>query len=291
MKVNTYHTFRQAFLGVKNPAAISHFVSLEKDPYIIHQSRFLLKDRIDYRLPWNVENFTTQFRNAPAPQRLEETLMIFLLHSVMVIKQEIFKRTFIKPGSNDVIHVWIMLFKKCFETLTTLLYKVSWTIENYKNLDMLILKLIHEGRCQVLRQFMMEELHIKMVTHVTQAETHFERLNDLQITQMGPPFWRLLHWVAEAMDRPDRDVNAKQAWRSLLTYSLYRFLVCNVCRIHMHTIVTELKEQLKSETVSNRELWFNIHNKVNSIISKPNSFYSNSELLVDAEFMVQALEE
>ncbi|KAG8172507.1 hypothetical protein JTE90_017588 [Oedothorax gibbosus] len=289
MKLETYHSFRQAFLGANNPVAMSHIAALEKDPYLIHQTKLLLSHMRG--VPWNVEHYTSQFRNAPAKQRLEETLLIFLLHSAMVVKQEIFNRTFMKPGSNDVNHVWVMLFKQCFETLTTLLYKVKWTTDNHKNLDMLVLKLIYQGQCRALRDFMKDELHIPMVTHTTQAEMYFEKLNELHISQMGSSFWRLLHWVAEAMDRPDRDEVAKQSWRTLMTYSLYRFLICGVCRMHMQTIVTELKDQLKSVTVSNRELWFNIHNKVNSIIAKPNTSYSKSELAADAEFMVQAFEE
>lgn len=291
MKLLTYHTFRNAFLGVNHPVAYSHIVSLEKDPYLIRQAKFLFSNRLYEPLAWDVENYTGRFRNVPAKQRLEDTVMTFLLHSVIVIKEDIFRRTFSKPGTHDTVQGWIMLFKQCFETLTTLLFKVKWTAHNYRELDGLILSLIHQGQCKTLRQFMTEELHIDMVTHITQAEIHFERLGELNIAQLGSSVWRLLHWVAESMDRSDRDEEAKESWRTLLSSSLYRFLVCGICRTHMHNIVTELKEQLASATISNRELWFNIHNKVNGIIQKPKPTYSESELKADVEFMLQALEE
>lgn len=296
MKLKSYHSLRRAYLGAIDVRDISRVASVETDPYIVHQTRYLLYKSLGNKSPppplaWNVEDFTTRFRQASAEQRLEDTVMVFLLHSAMVVKEDIFTRAFTKPGSSEATHVWIMLFKNSFRVLTTLLYKVQWTAENYQNLDLLILELIYQGKGSALRRFMTQDLRIPMTTHGTQAESHFEQLNRLSIRQIGPSFWRLLHWVAEAMDRADRDENAKQAWRSLLTHSLYRFLVCGVCRAHMQTIVAELKDQLNSDAVSYRQLWYNIHNKVTSIVARKDpTVYSTSEFDEDVAFMVQALE-
>lgn len=289
MKEKTYHTLKRAYLGAVDPKAISQALQSEEDPHLFYDAQLLTKTT-SFRVDWNKDIFTTEFKNDTPQRRLEETVMIFLLRLAGLLKGEIHIRTFIKPGSQQVIHAWIILFKSCLISITSLLYKTSWTIDNYIQLDNLILDLIYKGQVQSLRTFMVQQLNINMTNSITEAESKFEKLKYLTIGQFGSSFWRLLHWMAEAMDRPDRDAKAKNIWRTLMIGSLYRLLSCGICINHMNKIVQELKPQLMDENTVHQKLWFNIHNKVSSNKIEGNSHYSESEFEEDVLFMQQALE-
>ncbi|GFT26021.1 sulfhydryl oxidase [Nephila pilipes] len=302
MKHNTYQLLKKAYLGNVDHSALFQVLQEEKDPFVQRAVR-LAAQMDSIKFPWDTRPFQDQFRQGTPQERLDQTVMMFLLRLVAVVKEEMHIRTFRKPESHEAVQAWISLLKHTIFTTLTLLYNVRWTVKHFFLLDNLIFDLVHEGRVSALRQFMTEELHISMTDTPTLAERHFEKLNFLNIAQFGSSFWRLLHWMAEAMDlrdaqsHPDIEM-AKQVWRELITEPLYRLLRCGICMAHMRHIVQELRSELLDESTQYKLLWFNIHNKVTSkrmyytsgdALSGTQSTYSESELEEDAAFMRQGL--
>lgn len=295
MKHETYHLLKQAYLGHVNKHALLQSVIQEKDPFLQRAVQLATHQTYPRYIPWNIQIFTTEFRKGNPQERLEETVMTFLLRLVAIIKTEMHYRTFQKPESHAAIHAWINMFKFSLHAVLSLLFNVHWEDEHYFELDKVTFELIHEGKASALRHFIEHDLKMKLSTNTTMAEQMFEALGFLNIRQFGSSFWRLLHWMAEAMDmRNDPGMaKAKQIWRDLITGPLYRMLGCGICMAHMRTITRDLEAQLLDPKTQYRQLWYNIHNKVNSTLptdqNLPPITYSESELEQDAAFMLQAL--
>ncbi|GFT05749.1 sulfhydryl oxidase [Trichonephila clavipes] len=298
MKHSTYQSFKKVYLGNVNHAALFQILHEEKDPFV--QRAIRLATQMDsIQVPWDTKLFQDEFHQGTPQERLEQTTMMFLLRLVALIKEEMHIRTFRKPESHEAVQAWISLLKHTLFATLTLLYNVRWTVKHFFLLDNLVFDLVHEGRVSALRQFMTQELNIAMTDSLTLAERNFEKLNFLNIVQFGSSFWRLLHWMAEAMDMRDgsshSDIDmAKKTWRELITGPLYRLLRCGICMNHMRHIVQEMKSELLDESTHYQLIWFNIHNKVTArkmyhTTSQSQNVYSESELEKDAAFMRQGL--
>lgn len=300
MKHETYHLLRQAYLGHVNKHALIQSVIREKDPFLHRAVQLVTQETSPRRIPWNSQIFTTEFRNGNPQERLEETVMTYLLRLAALVKEEIHVRSFQKPESHAAVHAWINLFKLNLYAVLSLLFKVHWEEQNFFELEKVVFDLIHEGKASALRHFMEHDLKIKLSTTTTMAEERYENLHFLNIGQFGSSFWRLLHWMAEAMDiRNDPRMNrAKQFWRDLITGPLYRTLRCAICKKHMRKFTQELETQLMDPNTQYSPLWYNIHNKVSASkmevylslgINMPSTTYSESEFEQDVAFMRQAL--
>lgn len=301
MKHQTYHLLKQAYLGHVDKHALLQSAMQEKDPFIQRAVQLVTRQTLPRQVPWNVQIFTTEFRKGNPQERLEETFMAFFLRLAAIIKEEMHIRTFQKPESHAALHAWINMLKMNLYAVLTLLYKVEWKGKHYFDLEKAVFELIHEGKASALRHCMEHDLNIKLSTTTTMAEQASETLNFLTIAQFGSSFWRLLHWMAEAMDmRNDTKMDrAKQIWREIITGPLYRLLRCSICMAHMRKITQELEDQLMDPKTQYRQLWYNIHNKVTArkmehytslgINIFPSATYSESELEQDVAFMHQAL--
>lgn len=287
MRRLTYHLLRQAHLGnVKKDALFS---VPDSDPFIRHTIG-LLTDSASYYVPWDTLPFTTEFRSVPARQRLDETVITFLLRIVAIVKSEMYHRAFRKPESWSAILAWIDLLKQCTFTILTLAYNLRWTTHHVLQLDVVVLDLIRTGSSTPLRQLMQQRLGISLSPAEFPAEVAMEKMHRIGIRDIGSSFWRLLHWMAEAVqvqeNHPDTTL-AKASWRRLVTGPLYRLLGCPICMVHLKYMVKEIETQLLDETIDFPRIWFNIHNRVTQ--KKMNSIYSEEEYEEDSSFMRQAL--
>lgn len=291
MKHETYQCLRKAYLGSVDPSALHRAMDDEPDPFVTRVLK-LASNPVSMFMPsWDSQNFTTQFRNASPKERMDETVITFILRFVAVIKNDFHFRMFLKPESQAAMQAWICLLKQSIFAILTLLYRAQWSPNDYFKLDRLVMDLVYDGKYGALRDFMVDDLHLDVTDAITQAEKNFDKLIFLNIVQFGSSFWRLLHWMAEAIDFRETQL-AKTLWRDLVTRSLYRVLKCGICMAHMRKIVQELEPQLLSETTQYSQLWYNIHNRVNSVKldrSLEATLYSESEFELDASFMRQAL--
>ncbi|GBN19715.1 hypothetical protein AVEN_261794-1 [Araneus ventricosus] len=301
MKHETYHLLKHAYLGHVDKSALLGAASQEKDPFLQRAVQLVTQNTPIRHVPWNTQTFTTEFRQGTARERLDQTVMTFFMRLVAIIKEEMHIRTFQKPESHAALYAWINMFKYSLFAVLSLLYKVRWEEKDYFELDKVVFESVHEGKASALRHFMERDLNIELSASTTVAEQVFETLNFLSIAQFGSSFWRLLHWMAEAMDLRDNDemARAKQIWRELITGPLYRMLRCGICMAHMRKITQELGPQLLDSNTRYRQLWYNIHNKVTATkletyhslgFNLQPSTYSESELEQDAAFMLQALD-
>lgn len=292
MKPDTFKHLKQAYLGHVDQQGMQQILRDEKDSLLTHEAMELLRN--DRNTPpyvhWDMDMFTTKFRDAPSRERLDETVMTFLLRLVTIVKVEVYYRIFQKPESPMAVQAWIQLLKQCTFAILSLLYNVTWDTQLLFRLDQVIMDLVYDGNYSALRTFMVQDCHIAMTESLTQAEHYTDKLRMLNIYQVGSSFWRLLHWMAEAMDYRDNHAEAKTMWKELVIHSLYRLLRCGICMRHMHKIIQDVRPQLLAKETSHRHLWFQIHNLVTAnAMHKPNPDYSESDLETDASFMRQAL--
>lgn len=300
MKHDTFRLLRQAYLGHVDKKALSH--SPESDPFVQHTIRFTTDQgtRDAYHLPWDVQPFTTQFRSVSARERLDQTVVTFLLRVVSIVKMEMYNRAFTKPQSWSATLAWVGLLKECIYTVLTLAYDLRWTTEKLFRLDAAVLDCIHDGQPSTLRDLMQQSLGIRLSQEAPyEAELYFEKLCYLGANQFGPFFWRLLHWMAEAVQmrrddvltRPENpDVAfAKDSWRRLVSGPLYRLLRCGICMAHLQAMVLKLETPLMDTDTDYPRLWYNIHNQVTAQKFQSGPPYSEEEYELDASFMRQAL--
>lgn len=290
MRHSTYKLLRRAHLGDVDTNAL--FRTPDSDPYLRHTISLLTEtDTTD--VLWDTTPFTLQFRSVPARERLDQTVVTFLLRIVAIVKAELYVRSFQKPGSWGASLAWIQVLKDCTFTILTLAYDLHWTSERFLQLDEAVLSLVHDGQPDTLRR-LMQQLGITMSRETPfEAELLFGKLNFLNVIQFGSFFWRLLHWMAEAVvvrgDDPDVAL-AKAKWKSLVTGPLYRLLRCFICMDHLQILVQELRPQLLDDATDYPLLWYNIHNRVSINSIKKTPPYSEEEFSKDVLYMREGLE-
>ncbi|GBN65648.1 hypothetical protein AVEN_122870-1 [Araneus ventricosus] len=266
MRHKTFQTLRRAYLGNVELDSLSFAQSQEKDP-LIQRYIDLATKKIDFHVEWNRLPFTSEFRSVPPRERLDETVLTFLLRAAAIVKDEFYRRSFGKPESSSVLIAWTGLLKQCMFSVLTLLYNVQWTSEKMFLLDNTILDLIHEGRAGALRD-LFKSLDVPLARRdLTDAERHSDRLVFLHVGQFGSFFWRMIHWMGEAVnvkkEQDDPDVKlAIRIWKNFALESMYRLLRCSICMMHLRMLTQELKSQLMDETVDYARLWYNIHNLI-----------------------------
>lgn len=295
MKHETYQTIKQAYMGNADRPLLLKALIQESDPFV-HRAINLAIQPTLFGCPWDVTPYTSNFKNADAKERLHQTVMTFLLRAISVVKEQHHFRTFGKPESHGAMQAWACLLKQCIFAVLTLLYNVRWNMELLFGLDEMILDMIQTGHASTLRLFMNKNLNIPVP--ITPAEQSIEKLNSLNIMQFGSSFWRLLHWIAEALDTREESpdiLTARRVWLDLVTGPLYRLLGCRICMAHMREFVRDLKPQLQADSTKQRKLWFNIHNEVTAtkLTQYPDmktTIYSESDLEQDASFMRQAFD-
>lgn len=305
MKHETYNLLRRAQLGNVDRGALLDVRFKETDPYIQRQI-LLIANGLDSVYRWNPIPFQSEeFLNAPARVRLDQVVFTFLLRLAILTKQQLFYRVFRKPESFDALLAWENILKECIYCVVTLLYNAKWTSERMLKLNRLVLELLHSGNEKALRIFLQKDMEINLATgeELTEAELHFSALGELHIHDYGSSTWRLLHWMAEAIDLRKDDnsdvTTAKRLWRQMMLGPFYRILQCKICMNHLMAILVKLKDKLEDETTPYATLWFEIHNAVTANKNKTfqiNDSYQLQELQYnvdsysrDREFMHQAL--
>ncbi|GIX94019.1 thiol oxidase [Caerostris darwini] len=298
MRHNTFKVLKRAHLGNVDSEALQHIQLQESDPFI-HHTINLVTQNAPIQVSWNTAPFTVEFRSIDARQRLHQTVITFLLRLAAVVKEELYTRTFRKPESWPAVLAWIDMLKQCTFCIFTLLYNVDWTPEKFFQLDAAILDLVHHGRATALREYMQHMGITDLPDSLLDAERQFEKLGFLNVGQFGSFFWRLLHWMAEAVNVRKDDISMKtaiQTWRNFVIEPLYRILRCGICMMHLKIMIRELETQLLNESIDYASLWYDIHNRVNTqkfqrfpLREDTDGTYLESEYRLDADYMRQAL--
>lgn len=296
MRHQTYATLYKAHLGNINKKALTKARLEETDPFY-HNLIDLMLQKKYIMVPWNISIFTDEFRLGTPRERLDETVIAFILRLAIINKEERYIRTFKKPESYDAIMVWDMLLYRIVLCSMALLYNVHW--DERSSLILLpstIIQLLHHGDAFALRE-LMKSLGISLARDTPyQSELEFGKLNFLHVGQYGSFYWRYLHWIAEALPlRKSKQMEFyKELWLHIVAESLYRTLRCGICMYHFRKIIDELKPQLTNKETDFPKLWFDIHNRVHArrreqFPSLKESDYSESEFEKDREFMRSAL--
>lgn len=288
MKSKTYHALKRPHLNLKSLRLAKED---ESNPY----DAFLIDMHLDpSAIPWDGQVFTQQFRLGVPRDRMDETVITFLLHVISVVYREKYTRSFVKPESFPVWLAWVWVLKYTTVCVLGLMYNVRWDFEKLQGADLFLAEILNSGKPETLRQFM-RDLGIQVKGEPYQAEKTSSQMMLLHTGQFGPFYWRLLHWMAEAYRlRSDYSPEVKKTWRDFVTHNLYRFPSCPICQFHFQQIVNELKEEMLDAATDQPALWFKIHNKVNAnrramypSLVLPD--YSESEYEEDSKFMRQAL--
>lgn len=294
MKHTTYELLKRAHLGDVDKKALQKARNEETDPFLQYAIDFAIKNYIR-PVSWDSRSFTHDFKSVSPHEKLDETVVTFLLRIASLFKEEIYIRTFRKPESYDALLAWQEILRTCIYCVLTLLYNVTWTAEHFFGMDEMILKLVREGDALTLRRFM-KKFGIDLAQDSYPAEEMFARLNFLHVGQFSGFFWRMIHWMAEAIQlrQEEHTAFAKRKWREFVVGPFFRTVRCPLCMIHIYQMVRELKPKLLDASEDFAKLWFDIHNKVHQSrrdmynINEPD--YSESEYKEDIVFMLPALE-
>lgn len=243
----------------------------------------------------DLHRFTDQFLVTNSPKdRLDEIVVTFLLFLANQLSQQKIIRSFHAYGAWESEYAWNMLFKWVIFSIFTLVYDVrGWTSEYYIHLENAIIDIAFKGDASALSRFA-EKIGVQFESETSYpAEQHFTKFEYHNPMIFGPYYWRMLHFMAEAMvirkDANDNDVKtAKKLWKQYLTETMYRTLQCNLCKLHYKDLLDHngYKEKIMNcEDEDFPKLWYEIHNKVN--YWKNN--YSEDDWKKDREFMKLAL--
>lgn len=291
MKPQTYQALRRSYFHYKDPKKLKWVKGNESNPF----DQFVIDVHLNpSSIPWDTSPFTQQFRKGSPRERLDETVITFLLHIVAIVYRDKYTRSFLKPESAPVWLAWVYVFKYTTICVLGLIYNITWNFENLKLVDLFVADILNSGKSETLRK-LMNDLGISLREELFPAEKMSAQLMLLHTHQFGSFYWRMLHWVAEAYQkRTEYSPEIKKTWRDLVTYNFYRLLACQICQFHFRQIVNELKEEMLSENTNYPLLWLKIHNKVNAnrrtmypTLVLPD--YSESEYSEDSKVMVQGL--
>lgn len=296
MKHQTFELLYRAYFGDVDQEALRNAMDQESDEFVRYQIRGVLK-KVHLPVQWDVTPFTTDFRSVRPHQRLDETVITFLLYAAAIVKDEAFRRSFTKPESCMVVAAWMEMLKGLMYAVLTLTYDITWTVQDSFKLSETVLILLHEGKVTALRDFMRKQLRIVMIREdLFQAERLFESLAYLHVGQFSSFFWRVLHWMAEAVNARSNQPDAKKMWFELIVGPMYRMLRCSICSFHFKGMVDKLKSDLTDESKDHAKLWFDLHNQVHAErrekylnIASKEVDYTAQQYEEDAEFMREAL--
>ncbi|KAG8171042.1 hypothetical protein JTE90_026410 [Oedothorax gibbosus] len=91
MKYETFKHMKQAYLGHVDQQRLQHILQDEKDSLLHYEVSELVRRGTTIEpeyYPWNMDMFTTKFRDATPRERLDETVMAFLLRLVAIVQSE-----------------------------------------------------------------------------------------------------------------------------------------------------------------------------------------------------------
>lgn len=266
----------------------------KSSPYVASKIDLILGNPrfMDPNRALDVTKFTTHFRDAPSKERLNEVVATYLLFLANTVCLQKYSRPFIRPGRWEGDSCWQQMYKMVVFSVLTLLYDIRWKSEYFMFLDEALMGLL-QGKSEALRSFV-EKLGIHFQDSI-EAEHVYPYLEYQNNRIFGPYYWRLLHWMAEAIAFRSNNGNsdvvlAKNLWREFVTNTLHRTLQCGICIHHYKMTINEthfkdLLMHAKDEEYP--KVWFDLHNKVNDLVFSPR--YSESELEKDRTYLRSAL--
>ena len=296
---------RESFIAVKN-AGIYNIIDRESLNKVKNKVTAPIREKINKILRergfntyhgLDIRRFTDQFPASPSPKhRLDEVVVTFLLFLANQLSQQKINRTFHSNGAWESEHAWFMLYKWVTYSIFTLIYDIRvWKSEHFLLLDDAIIDLALKGDAYALSRFALK-IGVRFASDEPfPAEKHFTKFEYQNTSVFGTYYWRMLHFMAEAValrsNNNHYDINyAKVLWKQFLTETMYRTLLCGFCKKHYKNLLDGdgyKQKILKTEDAQFPKLWYEIHNRVNKDIGKKE--YSENDWKRDRNFMIRAL--
>lgn len=246
----------------------------------------LMTDRVNLLLG-NV-NINTKFsdlvrkfsniENSPAYK--DELVITFLIFLGKILNNSLLLHVFYVPQSQSIFN-WILMYKGITYSIITLLYNKKFTDEDFFSMDDMIYKL-NEGYCDSVRHFLKKMKLLTISEEQLEIEKKYSELILITADEFGPFYWRILHFMAEAINLRKHASLAKTIWKEFVLYSLHRTLLCSICKEHYRKVSEKFQQELQTST-DYATLWFNIHNYINKSLNKAE--YSTVEYEKDQSIM------
>lgn len=228
----------------------------------------IIAEQIDYitsNVPQTVEFEYQKFQSLrDCPEYKDELVITFLLYIGKQFNFEKLIHTFAKPFTN-CIYNWLFLYKTVIYVVISLMYNKKWSVHEILDLDKTML-LLNEGHPESLRQ-LMGTLQVLSSDKKYEAETNYMDIRKWSSVQYGPFYWKMLHFMAEALELRKNLKLEKGLWKDFTLYQLHRTLRCIFCIEHYNHLVSKHEKSLKDST-NYPNLWFDIHNEVNELLKK-----------------------
>lgn len=214
----------------------------------------------------------------------DELVITFLLFLGKILNNSLLLHVFYVPQSQNIFN-WILLYKRITYSIVTLLYNKKFTDEDFLCLDDMIYKL-NEGYYDSVRNFLNKMKLLTLSAEPLEIEKKYSELIVITADDFGPFYWRVLHFMAEAINLRKHASLAKSIWKEFVLYSLHRTLLCSICKEHYKTVAEKFKQELQN-SADYAKLWFTIHNHVNKSLNKTE--YSIAEFEKDQSIMKNLL--
>lgn len=282
MNNETFKILKRAHKNIADEHELKRIKNIMPNPLMTNQINILLQN---ININENFEYFVNKFSKIENnPMYKDELIITYLLFIGKILNNTLLIHTFYTPQSQTIFY-WISLYKHIVFSIITLMYNKKFTDENWLDLDIMVNQL-NEGYSDSIRKFLNKLQVLSIPNEPLEIETKYPELIIITADKFGPFYWRILHFMAEAIHLRKNVSMAKFIWKEFTVYSLHRTLYCSICKEHYKSVAEKYKNELQNSS-DYPKLWFNIHNYVNKNIQKTE--YSESEFEKDRSIMQNLL--
>lgn len=284
MNRQTFKVLKEAHKNNVNPEELRRIKWSEQTPLITnHVNLFLNNTNRNVNVKFS--NIVSKFSSLENTSAYKDELVItYLLFLGKILNNTLLSHMFFVPQSQSIFN-WILLYKRVVYSIITLIYNKRFTDEDWLYLDDMVYQL-NEGSSNSVRTFLKQIRVLSISNEPVEMETKYADLLYITSDDFGPFYWRMLHFMAEAINLRKNAVLAKSIWKEFTIYSLHRTLLCSLCQNHYKNVVEKYSNELQN-TSNYSNLWFDIHNYVNKFLNKFE--YSKSEFEKDQSIMQNLL--
>lgn len=279
-----YKILKQAHRNNGNEQELKKIkLSLLPNPLMVDRVNLLLGNiNVNVKFSDLARKFSN-LENSPAYK--DELIVTYLLFLAKILNNSLLLHVFYVPQSQNIFN-WILLYKRITYSIITLLYNKKFTDEDFFNMDIMVHRL-NEGYFQAVRQFLNRMKLLTISEEQLEIEKKYSELIVITSDDFGPFYWRILHFMAEAINIRKHSTLAKTIWKEFVLYSLHRTLLCSICKEHYKTVAEKFKQELQNSSIDYAKLWFDIHNHVNKSLNKTE--YTREEFEKDQSIMKNLL--
>lgn len=212
---------------------------------------------------------------------IDELVITYLLFLGKILNGFQIHHIFQAPQTH-ILFDWLQIYKKVTYSIVCLIYNKKFTDQDWIHLDDMINGML-QGQSNAVRLFLK---NIGRTDIVVDLEKYYMDTTNISAEHFGPLYWRMIHFMAEAIQMRKSANLAKTLWKEFLIYPFYRTLLCPICSTHYLAVLEKYKETLL-ETPNYANTWFEIHNYVNKSLNK--SEYPSLEFEKDQSIMKNLL--